>query len=405
MPIITPSSRDALMSRSIARTIFLLTAATFFAFFVFGFTDNLKGATLPSLLDELGLSYSIGGTILMGAYVGFILATLFTGILADSIGNKAVLILAGVLLIVGILGYSSLHSNGWLMIAMGIIGMGLGAIELGANAIIVDIHNAAKGRYLNLMSVFHGLGSMLAPLFAGWLLVSGLSWRSVYRWDLALAGLMVLIFLLLPYPHVPKSEDSKFDLLHLGRKAFARPMGWFYVAIAVYVAIELGMASWLVTYLQDVRQVSMGASAIYLAVFFGLVMLGRFLGSFIVERTGYLRSILYATIGATVAIGLGTFGPAVLVVALPLAGFFLSIIFPTITAAVSDLHTENMASILGLLFTFAGVGGMLGPWMIGLVGDALGLNIGFGVNLLYCGVLLVVTVILIKEAENGRTKA
>jgi MFS transporter, FHS family, glucose/mannose:H+ symporter len=388
------------MTKTLTRTIVLLTAAAFFAFFVFGFTDNLKGATLPPLLNELGLSYSIGGTILMGAYVGFIIATLFTGILADTLGNKTVIILAGVLLFVGVLGYSSSTAAGGLVISMGVIGLGLGSIELGANSIIVEIHAAAKGRYLNLMSVFHGLGSMLAPLFAGWLLVSGSSWRTVYRWDLVLAGLMVLVFIVLPYPRFPTPQSQKIDLLHLSRAAFARPMGWFYFAMAVYVAIELGLATWLITYLQDVHQVSTGASAVYLSVFFGLVMLGRFLGSFAVERVGYLRSILYATIGATICIGLGVLGPSSLVVVLPLAGFFLSIIFPTLTAAVSDLHTENMASILGLLFTFAGVGGMIGPWLIGLAGDMLGLSIGFGVTLLYCGVLLVITVILIKETGH-----
>jgi fucose permease len=393
------------MSKSMTRSLLLLTSAAFYSFFVFGFTDNLKGATLPPLLDELGLSYTLGGTILLGAYVGFIIATLFTGILADTVGNKFVIILAGVLLVAGTLGYSSSKAAVGLIVSMTAIGMGLGSIELGANAIIVDIHSSDKGRYLNLMAVFHGLGSMLAPLFAGWLLVSGSSWRMVYRWDLLVAGLMIVIFVILPYPHIRKSNGEKFDLLHLGKTAFARPMGWFYFAIAVYVAVELGLASWLVTYLQEIRQVSTGTSAVYLSVFFGLVMLGRFLGSFVVERVGYLWSILYATIGGTVCIGLGLLGPDTLIVILPLAGFFFSIIFPTLTAAVSDLHTDNMASILGLLFTFAGVGGMLGPWLIGLAGDVLGLSIGFGVNLLYCGLLLVITVILIKETGYDRKGA
>ena len=133
---------------------------------------------------------------------------------------------------------------------------------------------------------------------------------------------------------------------------------------------------------------SVGASALYLSVFFGLVMLGRFLGSFVVERWDIYAPFSMPRIGATVCIGLGIFGPALWSLLLPLAGFFLSIVFPTLTAAVSDLHTENMASILGLLFTFAGVGGMLGPWLIGLAGDALGLSLGFGINLLYCGLIV-----------------
>ena len=47
--------------------ISLLTAGAFFAFLVFGFADNLKGPTIPALLDDLNYNYSLGGTLLFGA--------------------------------------------------------------------------------------------------------------------------------------------------------------------------------------------------------------------------------------------------------------------------------------------------------------------------------------------------
>ena len=68
-------------------TILLLTIGAFFAFFVFGFSDNLKGPVLPTLLQDLKFNYSLGGTILLGAYLGFIAATLTTGFLADMVGQ------------------------------------------------------------------------------------------------------------------------------------------------------------------------------------------------------------------------------------------------------------------------------------------------------------------------------
>jgi len=63
-------------------TVFLLTAGCFLAFFVFGFTDNLKGPTLPAMLAELNFDYGTGGNIFFGEYLGFLIATLITGILA-----------------------------------------------------------------------------------------------------------------------------------------------------------------------------------------------------------------------------------------------------------------------------------------------------------------------------------
>jgi FHS family glucose/mannose:H+ symporter-like MFS transporter len=139
--------------------------------------------------------------------------------------------------------------------------------------------------------------------------------------------------------------------------------------MALYVAAEIGIGSWLVEFLQKAKGQSVLRSSFFLSLFFGGMTVGRFVGSFFVERIGYLRIMLYVSIASVVCLALGTFAPPALAFFLPLTGLFFSIIFPTITAAVSDLHTENMGTILGLLFTFAGVGGMLGPWIMGFLSD------------------------------------
>jgi fucose permease len=365
-------------------SIWLWTIGAFFAFFVFGFTDNLKGATIPALLQDLHISYSLGGTILLGVYIGFMAATLTTGLIADTVGKKFVLLLAGICLAIGISGYSTFTTPVTLVLSMTVLGFGLGALELGCNALIVELHPSDKGRYLNLMSVMHGMGSMIAPLFAGWLLAANTSWRIVYRWDFLPIGLLIVYFGLAHYPKVNNAQSEKIDFKHLGKTAFTTRMMWFYTAILFYVATELGIASWVVEFLQTARSQSVTQSTQALSAFFGLMMVGRFLGSFVVERFGYLKSILVATLAACACIAIGLFGPDSLSFALPISGFFLSIIFPTITAAASDGHNENTNTILGLLFTFAGLGGMIGPWSLGVASDLLGsIGAGFSLNLIF----------------------
>ena len=178
------------------------------------------------------------------------------------------------------------------------IGMGLGAIELGPNAIIVSLYHERKGLYLNLMSVLHGLGSLVAPLFAGWLLSLSVSWRVIYRWDLLLIALFVFIFIFLRFPKA--EEKAQLDFRHIPQIAFKGQLPWFYVAIAFYVAAEIGMASWLVTFLQEIRSASVTASTQALSLFFAMLMIGRLVGGFFVQRIGYLRSILFMTIGGIV---------------------------------------------------------------------------------------------------------
>ncbi len=371
------------MKNKSLNTAGLLTIAAFFAFFVFGFTDNLKGPALPSLLMDLKISYSMGGSILLGIYLGFMAATMTTGLLADAVGQKAVLVLAGVCLAVGLIGFSTFSTPLILGLFMAVLGFGLGALELGCNALIVELHATDKGRYLNLMAVLHGLGSMLAPLFAGILLSNNANWRSIYRWDLIPVALMILFFAATRFPTFEKGKSEKLDYKKIGSTAFKPEMLWYYTTITIYVAIELGISSWLVEFLQKERQYNVAQSNQALSAYFGLIMVGRFVGSFYVEKLGYLKSILVNCLGASLCIAVGLFGPTSLSFMLPLSGFFLSIIFPTITAAVSDTHKENINSILGLLFTFAGIGGVIGPWFVGIASDLVGLKLGFSLNLFF----------------------
>lgn len=386
--------------KSSKNTIFLLTAGCFLSFFVFGFTDNLKGPTLPAMLAELNITYGTGGNIFFGEYLGFLIATLITGILADRFGLKSVILLAGVFLGIGVGGYSFFQSAILLSGSLFVLGMGLGALELGPNAIIVSLHHERKGLYLNLMAVLHGLGSLIAPLFAGWLLSINMSWRLIYRWDILLIALFVLIFIFLRFPKA--EEKAQLDFRHIPQIAFKGQLPWFYAAITFYVAAEIGLASWLVTFLQETRNISVTASNQSLSLFFAMLMIGRLLGGFFVHRIGYLRSILFMTLGGIVCIAAGLFGPHEISFLLAMTGFFLSIIFPTITAAVSDTHTENANTVLGVLFTFAGLGGVIGPWLIAWSSDLFGLQTGLSLIILFMLILLISVATLMKRISNGQ---
>ena len=366
------------------QTIRFITYGAFFAFFLFGFIDNIKGPTIPALLADLNFSYAQGGTIVFGAYIGFLIATLLTGPLSDIAGKKAVIFVCCISFFVGISAYTGLNTFWPLTIAMTAIGFGLGAIEVGGNLIIVDIYHQNKGKYLNLLAFFHGLGSMVAPLYAGRLLAAQRSWRQVYQFSLPLVFALLLYFLFMKYPRTASSESNSLDLKKIGKSVFTAEMLVFYIAIALYVGAEIGIGAWVVDFLQKAKSQSVMRSSLYLSLFFGGITLGRFVGSFLVGKIGYLKILFLTSVAAAICLAIGTFGPPALAFFIPLAGLFFSIVFPTTTAAVSELHRENVGTILGILFAFAGVGGAIGPWLVGVVNDWLGLYAGFAMVLLFC---------------------
>jgi MFS transporter, FHS family, glucose/mannose:H+ symporter len=379
------------------RSLWLFTAGTFFAFFLFGFSDNLKGPTLPALLSDLRFNYSQGGTLLLAAYVGFLVATLLTSVLADVAGKKAVLLVAGACLLVG-MGAYSLSSSFWLLAAaMAILGLGLGSLEVGGNNIIVDLHAEQKGRFLNLLGTFHGLGSFVAPFLAGQLLKASLSWRQVYQIGLIPVVVLLLYLVFLRYPGGAASGADRLDWGSLGRSIFSKKMAWFYLLVTIYVAAEVGLASWLVEFLQKEKGQTNEFGSTLLSLFFLGIMIGRFLGSFVVERIGYLKSLLIVSVASLVCLGFGIFGPPACIFCLPLTGLFFSIVFPTTTAAVSDFQKEKASTALGLFFAFAGLGGMIGPWLMGLFSDWRGLTFGFSLVPVYCAVMLGSVLMLMKD--------
>jgi fucose permease len=296
----------------------------------------------------------------------------------------------------------SLVSSFWLLAAaLFIVGLGLGSIEVGGNSLIVELHSRARGRFLNLLAVFHGVGSFLAPLFAAQLLTGGFSWRQVYQFSILLAVGLLIFFVVVRYPQrsVPASQGVALgSFLAAG---FSRRMSWYYLLVGVYVAAELGIAAWIVEYLQQVKGFSLTDASLYLSLFFAAIMIGRLAGSFIVERVGYLRALLTAAVGGLVCLSIGVFASPEMAVFIPLTGLFFSIIFPTTTASVSALYGENMSAILGVLFAFGGLGGALGPWAIGVTADAVGLQWGFALTIVFCLVMLVALLVL-QRMMGGR---
>jgi MFS transporter, FHS family, glucose/mannose:H+ symporter len=373
-----------------------VTAIAFLCLFLLGVIDNLKGATLPAVLMELNFSDAQGGSILLWAYVGFLTAALLVGVLSDIAGYRAVVVVATACLLLGTLGYSLASRLGLLSLSMGVLGIGLGGVDMAGYLIIVGYYAQNKGRYLNLTAFFHGLASTAAPYYAGLLLAIGISWRQIYQFPLVFVLLTLALGLFVRFPKTPVEQKSRIDFRSVGKVIFQPVMGWYFALMILYVSAEIGVASWIVIYLQRVHNLEVTASAGFLSLYFAGLMLGRLIGTVFVDKVGYLRSILIMTLCAAACLAVGIYGPGRSYWLLPLTGLFFSIIFPTLTAAVTDRVTGNVGTVMGLLFAFCGIGGALGPWLIGLISDLAGIQAGFAVNLVSTVGMAAIALVLVR---------
>lgn len=369
--------------------IIAMTIGTFLAFFTFGVYDVLKSTTISSILDEMQYSYSRSGLIIMASYFGFVVASLVTGFIAEVVGKKTIVFIALVFFLAGAYSYATSHSLALFILGSFFLGFASASTELGNMSIITDIHRRSPGLYLNLLTSFHGLGCMVAPLYAGAMFRSGFSWRDIYVYSVVVPLAVFLYFILARYPKVEEAPPARFDFRHILKTAFTPTMRWVYVLCFAYTATEVGIATWLVEYVRILHNIPIESGSSWLSVYFGGIMVGRLIGGFLVERVGYIRSIAFALAACIGCILLGISGSLTLAYLLPITGLFLSIIFPTSLAIVATLGFKNLGPIIGLFLCFVGMGGMAGPWVAGQVNDLLGLNFGMGTAVFFCAVMFV----------------
>ncbi len=376
------------------RTAFIVTIGAFYSFLLFGFTDNVKGPILPALLEKFSLSYAQGSNILLLLYLGFMVSILGSGFFAGKYGNRNTLILAGLILSGAAAGMSLVQQQIFLYPLYFAIGIAIAAIEIGANGAITDIYHEESGKFLNLLAVFHGAGSMIAPWIVGIILGKGMPWQTVYKWSIFPILLFPLIFISLKLitkgEKITQSQAEKNDKQFF----FRRDLILLAVLIFLYVSSEISFSSWFVDYLYKARSFTIKSASIMLTVFWGCVMLGRFGASFIVDKIGYVKSLIAAISLAIVSFGLGMLPGKIFASILPLTGLFFALIFPTATALAAELFPKSKAKVFGFLFFFAGLGGLVGPWVVGYSANWLGIARGFPSLSIFMVGSLVVLIIL-----------
>lgn len=375
----------------------IVTIGVFFAFLIFGFADNLKGPLLPVLLKEFSLSYAQGSNILLMLYLGFILSIIGSGFIAGKFGNRVVLLLAGIIITAAVAGMSIVQDKLFLYPLFFSIGIALGGIEIGANGAITDIYHENSGKYLNLLAVFHGAGSMTAPWIGGMILGAGLPWQNVYKISVFPILLFPVIFLFIKLTSGRNSQDKPKQINNNSNLFLNLNVFLLAFLIFLYVASEISFASWIVDYLYKVKSFNLKTASLMLTVFWGFVMFGRFAASFVVDRIGYMKSLIITVCLAIITFGAGIIPGKLFAYLLPLTGLFFALVFPTVTALAAGISPDNKHKVFSILFFFAGLGGLVGPWTVGYTANWLGISAGFPMIIFFIiGTLVVLFVVKVR---------
>lgn len=381
-------------------------------FFTWGFLTELDGALIPYLKGLFSLSNFQAALVQFAFFIAFFCVSLPSSWLLNKIGYHKGIIVGLIVMAIGSwLFYpaSALISYPFFLGAIFILASGVTLLQVAANPYVARLGEPAKAsNRLNLAQGFNSVAKVIAPLAGSYFILRGLEGlgpeeqaKAVQLPYIVLGGMLLLLAIIFRFLKLPevvetteastdKNESSIWKQPHLVRGA---------VAIFLYVGAEVTIASFLVIYLSEnvfpglpeyqtyiadltepkdqiARFREVGAR--FLPFYWGGLMIGRLLGSYILKFISSQRLLCVAAIICVILMMTFNLSEGYLAMWLLIGtGLFLSIMWSNIfTLAIADLGTQTSKGS-GILVA-AIVGGALVPPIQGLLADSpIGLHHSF----------------------------
>jgi MFS transporter, FHS family, L-fucose permease len=376
-------------------------------FFMWGFLTCLNDILVPHLKPIFDLTYAKIMFIQFAFFSAYFVFSVPLGKVVERIGYKWTMVCGLFTMGLGALLFipaASVPSYPLFLFALIVLAGGITALQVSANPYVAVLGPArtASSR-LNLAQAFNSLGTTIAPYLGGLFILSAapksvdeirqmpadvlqayrLHQASSIKLPYLVLGLIAIVlaatiatFKLPPIPEAGRHAGEKSPQTSLWKY---RHLILGAVGIFVYVGAEVSIGSFLVNYFsqRDIGNISEKVAAGFVSLYWLGAMVGRFIGSAILQkvRTGIVlgtAAIVACLLVCTSMLSMGHIAMWSII----LVGLFNSVMFPSIfTLGIAELGplTGEGSGIL----IMAIVGGAIIPVLVGALADRIGIHHAF----------------------------
>lgn len=373
-------------------------------FFMWGLLTSLNDVLIPHLKSVYTLTYVQAMLVQFCFFGAYAIVSLPAGMLIRRIGYKAGAVTGLLIAAAGCAMFypAATSSYAVFLLAFFILAAGITVLQVAANPFVTVLGPpATASSRLTLTQAFNSLGTTIAPLVGGMLILSGtvlgaaelaamsptaLAAHKAHEAQmvqgpyLALAAALIVLAVLFALVKLPAigHGDAPADSVK-GSLLAHRHLVLGAIGIFLYVGGEVSIGSFLINFIGEkhIAGLSHADAAKYVSYYWGAAMVGRFIG-FVAMRTISPGKALAFNAAATIVLVLiAVFGAGHTAMwALIGVGLFNSIMFPTIFSMALYKLGPQMGQGSGIL-CMAIVGGAIVPFVQGAVADGVGLQQSF----------------------------
>jgi fucose permease len=380
-----------------------LLAAAAGGIFMFGIVMALLGATLLLLAQRIRLDPGRAGDLFLAMNFGIFLALVASGPALDRFGTRPVLLGGALLLAGGLLILAAAASVPRVAAAVFLVGLGGGALNTGANALVSDAYSEGRGRALNVLGVFFGFGAIALPFT-----ITTISERFSLGQILFTAAILPLAcaaaYTRLRFPPAREARGFRF---REAAGVLRDPRVWLFALLLFFQSgNEFTIGGWVSSFVAAQTGASMRFATLALTGYWAAMMIGRLLSARLLRyvRDGWLvaGSGALALLSTVLLLAAGTPGAAAAAVAL--IGFSYAAVYPTTLGMAGDRFPRFLGTVYGALFSIALIGGMSFPWATGHLAQLWGFRAGLALPVVgAAGVTLLA--LLIMRTRPARERA
>ncbi len=375
-------------------------------FFMWGFLTCLNDILIPHLKSIFELNYAQVMLVQFAFFGAYAVFSLPSGWIVERIGYKQTMV--GGLLIMALgaslfIPAAMVPSFPLFLTALIILAAGITALQVSANPYVAVLgpSRTASSR-LNLTQAFNSLGTTVAPYFGGLLILASApkaaeeirqmtpaalhAYRIEQASSVKLPYIIIVVALVLlaliiakfKLPHIPEAEGG--HAVAVGDSVWThRNLIMGAIGIFTYVGAEVAIGSFLVNYMHEpeIGGLSLEKAASFLAFYWGGAMVGRFIGSAVLQKVPTRIVLGFNAVVACflICLSMATNGQLAMWSIL-LIGFFNSIMFPSIFTlgieGLGPLTGEGSGVLIASI-----VGGALIPVAQGYIADRIGIHHAF----------------------------